>query len=221
MFESQKEITETTETNINNDVGAGTQETSISFDDYLNTIPEDRREILIKNGVRDTDTLLSSYEGLLSLKGKKGFRPDEDAPQEEKDAYRKEILKDIGVPEDGKYEFSTPEGVEDGYITDEFVNDLAKVAHDKGISQEAFQGVIDTIYPAYQQEIQAYESRIKELQEKLGESGTMNNNANASQKIDQSERADTLMREYIEAYKQGDYDTYNKKKSEYNSLKGY
>lgn len=194
----------------------------VSFDDYLNTIPEDRRNVLVKNGVKDTDTLLSSYEGLLSLKGKKGFKPDDNAPQEEKDAYLKSIYSDIGVPENGEYSFNTPEGVNPELIQEEFVNNLADVAHKNGISQNAFQSVIDTVYPAYQQEVQQYQQEIQALRAKLGE-GTMNPTADAqpTQSVDNDAVAKRLQSEYTDAHRKGDFETYNQKIAEFNKLRGY
>lgn len=197
---------------------------SISFEDYFNTIPEDKRSVLSKNGVKDTETLLSSYEGLLSLKGKKTAPlnpPGEDASDAEKAEFKKALHKHLGVPETGEYEFNTPEGVEADIINSEFVNSLAGIASEHSISAEGFQAIIDTIYPAYQEEIKGYKEQLKALQDKIGETGTMDNQATKQTTASNEERANELYAKYVELHRQNKTMEADKVFKQYTQLKGY
>ena len=196
----------------------------ISFEDYFNTIPEDKRTILSKNGVKDTDTLLSSYEGLLSLKGKKTAPlnpPPENATDAEKAEFQKALYNHLGVPETGEYEFNTPEGVDAEIIDTEFVNALAGVASKNGINASGFQAIIDTIYPAYQAEIKGYQEKLQALQEKVGETGSMDSGGNIQTTASNEQRAESLYAKYVELYGQNKILEADKVYQQFLSLKGY
>ena len=90
----------------------------------------------------------------------------------------------------------------------------------KGISSEGFQAVIDTIYPAYQEEVTAYQNEINALKAKLGE-GTMNPAPQAQVNSEsQDDIADKIWDEAIVAFGKDDMATYQKKLKAYYSVRG-
>jgi hypothetical protein len=195
---------------------------SDSFNDYFNTIPDDKKEVLSKNGVKDTETLIKSYEGLLSLKGKKGIlAPAETASDAEKTEYKSYLHKAIGVPENGEYNFDIPDGVNESTIKDDFVNKLANVSYENGISKNAFQQIINTIYPAYQEQINNYEITINEYKQRLNE-GSMNTTETVKpQQETNDEMFDSLMNKAREAHSKNDFSEYQKLQKQAFTLRGY
>lgn len=134
--------------------GEGDSPSPVDFSSYLNSLPDGDRELLQKNGVDSFEKQSKWINGLNTVLGKKGLvAPGEDATEEEISAYKQSLYKEIGVPEDGEYEFTLPEGTQEEYVSQEFLDELAGVAQEKGINNEAFQAVIDKIYSAYNEMI--------------------------------------------------------------------
>lgn len=122
----------------------------VDFDQFVSAAPKELQEAFQKNGVKDLETLTKSYNGLNSMLGKKGLiKPAEGASEDEIKAYKQSLYKEIGVPETGEYEFSLPEGIDDKYIDQKFLDELAGVAADNGVGATAFQAIIDKVMGAY------------------------------------------------------------------------
>ncbi len=122
----------------------------IDFNQFLQAAPKEFQDLATKNGVKDLETLTKSYAGLNSMLGKKGLvKPAEGAAPEEIEAYTKSLYKEIGVPENGEYEFDLPENLDEKYVDQNFLNELAGVAFKEGVGAKAFQSIIDKVYGAY------------------------------------------------------------------------
>jgi hypothetical protein len=120
---------------------------SIKYEDFISAVPPQLKELYEKNGVKDFDSLAKDYQGFVQLKGKKGLvKPSEDAPEEQKQAYQKELYKEFGVPENGEYEYELPESFKEEWVDKEFLDNLAGLAAENGIGAKAFQELITNIY---------------------------------------------------------------------------
>jgi hypothetical protein len=125
-------------------------EPTIKFEDFTKVIPQELKSLYEKNGVKDFETLKKDYEGFNILKGKKGLvKPDDNAPEELKQAYQKQLFQELGVPENGEYEYELPEIVKEEWVDQTFLDELAAVAADNGINKKAFQEVINKVYSKY------------------------------------------------------------------------
>lgn len=118
-----------------------------SFEDFKAAIPETTREAFEKNGVNDFEALDKHYTNMNSLIGKKGLiRPDESAGEDALKAYTSGLYKELGVPENGEYEFNIPESWdENSGITQGLMDSLAKLGVETGISGKAYQGIVDVL----------------------------------------------------------------------------
>ena len=177
----------------------------ITFDNILSKFSEDGQSTLTKNGVKDFDTLEKSYKGLLELKGKKGIiEPSENASDEEKSVFRESLLDKLGRPEEGKYDFEVKEEIADEYITDDFVGELASLAHKNGINNEGFQSILDHIYGNYAKVVNDFEAFKSTVQDKLGE-GSLDDSTKAVKSIDFDAEGTKKLQESIEARRKGDF----------------
>jgi hypothetical protein len=152
-------------------------EPSIKFEDFTKVIPQELKSLYEKNGVKDFDSLKKDYEGFNSLKGKKGLvKPAENAPEDVKQAYQKQLFQELGVPEDGAYEYELPEIVKEEWVDQGFLDELAAVAADNGINKKAFQEVINKVYGKFGEMVsKAMESQSQEgLKKEWGDSFTEN-----------------------------------------------
>lgn len=124
-----------------------TTTTTPSFDSFKEAMPETTREAFEKNGVSDFESLDKHYTNMNAMIGKKGLiRPEEGAGEEAMGEYNKSLFKEMGVPEDGAYTFDIPESWTEGSgITQGLMDNLAKLGLEKGISNDAFQGIVDTL----------------------------------------------------------------------------
>jgi hypothetical protein len=192
-----------------------------SFDDFSKAIPENYRTVFEKNGVKDFETLGKSYQGLLTKIGEKGLiPPKENATDEEKKAFQKEIHKYAGVPENGEYKYQLSEKIDPDYVSEEFLTNLSKLAYEKGVNNEAFDAIVNTIYEAYTADINAMTAEIQTLREKLGQEGTVDTQTQTEQVSVQSlqEKADTLMSDYYKYEKEKDIDNREKTLQEYKEI---
>lgn len=181
-----------------------TQAPSLSFDDFMKNIPENYRAVFEKNQVKDFETLGKSYEGLLSIKGKKGLiPPSENATEEERTAFQKELHKYAGVPEDGKYDFELSENVNLDYVNDDFLNELATIAFKSGINQKGFGEIVNTIYEAYTAEKDELLSEIQSLRQKLGIEGKMELPTSPAEPTDYVEAGKKEMSLYYQLLREG------------------
>lgn len=125
------------------------------FGSFVESAPNELKELFNKNGVKDFDTLAKSYNGLNSMLGKKGLvKPADDAPEAEKEAYTKSLYKELGVPEDGKYEYQLPEkfGPEGQYkdhLDQDFQKGFEEIAARNGMTSKGVQELSDHIWNAY------------------------------------------------------------------------
>lgn len=180
------------------------QAPSVSFDDFMKNVPENYRAVFEKNQVKDFETLGKSYEGLLSIKGKKGLiPPSENATEEERTAFQNELYKHIGVPEDGKYEYELSENIKEEYVDDEFVNHLAQIALDNGIPKKAFNELVNTIYEAYTAEKDELLGEIQSLKQKLGQEGKMELPTSPAEPTDYVEAGKKEMTLYYQLLREG------------------
>jgi hypothetical protein len=145
-------MTDTTQ--LDTTITTDTTVPSIDFDTYLQAVPADLKELCIKNGVKDFDSQSKWVSNLNSLIGKKGLiKPAEDASEEDKKAYLNAIYKDLGVPETGEYEYGLPESIDAEKIDSAFIDDLASIAHENGVSNNAFNALINKIYGTYAEKL--------------------------------------------------------------------
>lgn len=132
---------------------APVETTTPDFGSFVEKAPTELKELFNKNGVKDFDTLAKSYNGLNSMLGKKGLvKPGEEASEAEKEAYTKSLYKEIGVPEDGKYEYALPEVFKTDFkdhVDQEFLDKLAGVAAQNGVNGKAMQAIVDTVMGEY------------------------------------------------------------------------
>ena len=97
--------------------------------------------------MRDFETFEKSYNGLNEAIGKKGLlKPSEGADEQTMEAYQRQLNEYVGVPENGEYQFNIPESWGEGTgITQGLMDNLAKLGVSKGIGNDAFQGIVDTL----------------------------------------------------------------------------
>lgn len=121
-------------------------EVSVDFESFKSALPETTQGLLDKAGVKDFDSFSKDYETLTGLIGKKGLmRPEEGADEETINKYTQQVFKEMGIPDDGVYNFDVPEQLQSGDISQELLNDLATIGVQKGITPGAFQGVVDSL----------------------------------------------------------------------------
>lgn len=140
-----EEAMQSTETQATESQAVETQ--GVSFDTFKEALPETTRNLFEKNGVRDFETLDKSYSGLNELIGKKGLiKPDDNAPDDVRAAYKRSLYKEMGVPEDGKYDFQVPETfTAENEISQSMMDSLAKVGAEHGLSKDGFQNVVNVL----------------------------------------------------------------------------
>jgi hypothetical protein len=144
------------------------------FNEFLNKLPDNVKELLTKNGVKDFNSFAKDYEGFNVLKGKKGIvEPSEDASDEDKAAFRNNLLDKLGRPDNGEYDFDLPDGTNEDYVDQQFIDDFAKIAYENGMSKDGFQNMVDHIYSAYNKTIQSFTDDFntykRDVEKKLGE----------------------------------------------------
>lgn len=190
-----------------------------TFDNFIQTYPEEKRAVFEKQGVKDFDTLHKSYEGLLGLIGKKGLiKPNDDAPEEQKTAYKEQLFKELGRPETPEYEFAIPEGIKEDLVSNEFTDGLADIAFKNGLSKEGFQDLINHIYTAYGQHVSEIEAYKSEMAKKLGEGKIDDNSDSKINMNDMRNQASAKSKEAAEAYAKKDFIAYARLQEEANTL---
>lgn len=183
------------------------KEPNVTFEQYLSVLSEEDRGLLEKNGVDSFEKQVKWINGLNSLVGKKGLvKPADDASDEDKAKYKESLLNELGRPENGEYNFEVPETVPDEYVSDEFLNGLAKIGYENGMSTEAFQSMIDYIYDAYGETVNAIEDIKKQIEEQakegnLDDAGSQGDNSAESVR----ERAKSLAIEANQEHKKGNF----------------
>lgn len=189
------------------------------FDGFMSSLGEEDKQMLEKNGVKDVDVLMKSYRGLLGLRGKNALvKPADDASDDDKNQYRDNLMKELGRPEDGKYNFDMPDNVTDDMVSQEFIDGLAGVAHKSGMNGEGFQDLINHIYSAYATQMKTIQEEIKE---RLGEDSISDNSSTANITRDSLEtQISELQKKAMEAQKNNDYAGAAKLQSEYQQLIG-
>ncbi len=101
------------------------QEQGLSFEQYLDSQPDDYKELLSKNGVDSFEKQSKWVGGLNSLIGKKGIiPPSEGASEDDIAKFKDEVFKHLGRPEAGEYEFDLPEGIAEEYVSQDFLDEL-------------------------------------------------------------------------------------------------
>lgn len=177
----------------------------IDFSAIMSAIPEEYRSVLEKNGVKDLETLGKSYKGLVHLKGQKGLIPPrENATDEEKTAFKSELHKLIGVPDAEKgYEYTLSENIKADYVNDDFVNELANIAYENGVSNTAFEKIVNTMYEAYTQEKDEMLAEIESLKAKLGQEGSMELPSTNQEPSDYKEAGRKALQNYYILLSQG------------------
>jgi hypothetical protein len=148
---------------------------SVNFDSFKSVAPKELVELFDKNGVKDFDTLNKSYTGLNSLIGKKGLmKPVEGAPEAEVKAYNEKLYEEIGVPKDGKYEYTIPEIVPPEAVSQEFLDKLSSKAAQNGVPAKAFQEIINEVYTAYGEMLNESKPSLEGLKTEWGKDADTN-----------------------------------------------
>lgn len=180
---------------------------ALDFTTYVSALPETHKELLTKNGVDSFEKQEKWISGLNTLIGKKGIiPPDENAAPEDKQKYRETLMKELGRPETGEYEFSLPEGSKGDYYTDDFMNGLADIAFKNGMSQEGYQDVVNYIATGFNGVLAQWEKTIGEINKKLGEDKMSDGgDTKQSSKADIHQAAKAKMIEANELHRKGDY----------------
>lgn len=196
---------------------------SIDFNTYMGSLPSEAQEMYKKNGVDSFDKQTKWVAGLNTALGKKGLvRPSDDATEEAKTAYKDAILKEMGRPDDGKYEFDLPEGSKDEYYSEEFLGGLAKVAYDSGMDQKGFQNLVDAIAKPYNEFMTGLEKQLMEIKAKIGEEDKIDDNAdNVEVKLSKEQVHEQARQKLIEAndlHRKGNYNQAIKLKNEAQEL---
>lgn len=215
--------TETAATSTSSTDPASSASTSpaLDFNTYLSALPETDREIFTKNGVDSFEKQISWVKGLNEIKGKKGLlKPAETATEAEKKAYQDALYKELGRPDDGKYDYELPEGSDDSFYSDEVINKLATVAFDNGMSAEGFQKLINTIAEPYNAMIKDWGVQVTKLKEKLGEDKIDDDSTNGSAVTKDSihDEARTKRIEAEALHRKGDYKAATRLKAEADAL---
>lgn len=147
-----------------------TETPSLDFKSYSESLSEPHRELLTKNGVDSFEAQEKWISNLNSMVGKKGLiAPDENATPEERQAYRDQLLNQLGRPEDGGYNFDLPEGAKEEIYSDEVVNKLATFAHKHGLNEEGYQEAINMLNEFMTPLLTEWEGTIQKINERLGE----------------------------------------------------
>jgi hypothetical protein len=180
---------------------------SLDFNTYVSALPDTHKELLTKNGVDSFEKQEKWISGLNTLIGKKGILPpDENAPDEDKQKYRETLMKELGRPDTGEYEFALPEGSNNEYYTDDFMNGLADIAYKNGMSQQGYQDVVNYLASGFNGVLTQWEKTIGEINSKLGED-KMSDNAETktNHKAEVHQAAKAKMIEANDLYRKGDY----------------
>jgi hypothetical protein len=184
-----------------------TETPALDFNTYVTALPETHRDLLKKNGVDSFEKQEKWVSGLNSLIGKKGIiPPDESASDEDKAKYRDTLMKELGRPDAGEYEFVLPEGSKGDYYTDDFMNGLADIAYKSGMSNQAFQDVVNYIASSFNNVVGEWDKTISEINKKLGEDKIADNStASTSSKADIHQEAKAKRIQAEELYRKGDF----------------
>lgn len=200
-----------------------TSASTVDFNAYLSVLPPEGRELFKKNGVDSFDKQVKWVANLNSAIGKKGLiRPDEKATDEEKRSYRDSLLKEMGRPDDGKYEFELPEGSKDEYYSDDFLNGLALVAYENGMSKDGFQKLLAAIATPFNGLVSQWETQLGDLKKKIGSEDRMDDGANNNkvtvtrEQVREEARAKAIEAEAL--FRQGNYNAATRLKSEATEL---
>jgi hypothetical protein len=180
---------------------------AIDFNTYVSALPETHKELLTKNRVDSFEAQEKWISNLNSLVGKRGIvAPDENATDEDRQKYRETLMKELGRPDTGEYEFVLPEGSNGEYYTDDFMNGLADVAFKNGMSQEGYQDVVNYVATGFNEVLKQWEKTIEGINKKLGEDKISDAGDNKqSNKADIHQAAKAKLIEANELYRSGDY----------------
>lgn len=216
------ETTVATEAQATPEAGGTEAATSeVNFDSYINTLPEGDRELLTKNGVDSFEKQGKFINHLNTQLGKKGLIPPaDDASDEDKQKFKDDVYNTLGRPEDGVYDFDLPEGSNDKYYTDEFLNGLAGVAFDSGVSAEGFQKLVDFMGTNFNEVVKEFENKFSEISKKLGED-KVDDGANATSTVSKDSVRDQARVKKTEArtlHKQGKFAEAKRMDKEANEL---
>lgn len=196
---------------------------TVDFNAYLSALPPEGQELFKKNGVDSFDKQVKWVSNLNSAIGKKGLiKPDEKAGDDEKKAYRDALLKEMGRPDDGKYEFELPDGSNEQYYTDDFLNGLALVAYENGMSKEGFQKLLGAIATPFNQVVGEWEKKLSEIKAKIGEEDKLDDGVNNNKVVQTKEQIHEEARQKLieanELFRKGNYAAANRLKTEANEL---
>lgn len=198
-----------------------TEPTGLEFSSYLEALPEGDRELYTKNGVDSFEKQTKWVKNLESALGKKGIiPPGENATDEEKAAFRDQVYGQLGRPEDGAYDFDLPEGSNQEAYSDEFLNELAGVAYENGMTTEGFQKLINTIAGAYNQQLAEWQKYVEDVNAKLGED-KMDDSSDNSVRPDPDSIHDEAKTKLFEAnnlFREGKYKEAERMRAEANEL---
>lgn len=193
----------------------------LDFKTYAEGLSEAHRELLTKNGVDSFEAQEKWISNLNSMVGKKGLvAPDENASDEDKAAYREQLLDRLGRPEDGGYNFDLPEGAREEVFADETVNKLATFAHKHGLNEEGFQEAVNLLNELMTPLLGEWEKTIGEINKRLGED-TMNDNASSTNTVSRDtlrEQGRAKMAEASKLWSAGDFKGAEKLQSEAKEL---
>lgn len=192
---------------------------TFGFNDFINQFQPEQRQVFEKQGVKDFETLHKSYHGLLSKIGEKGLIPPKDTATDiEKSDFQKQLYKHIGVPSDGKYEYSIADDINADLVSDDFVNNLADIALKQGISKTAFETIVNQIYREFTPEYQNLVNEIEQLKSRLGQEGKMDIASQSISTQDLTLDIDAKRRDFFKAQNEGRTQDAIILKNEYNAL---
>jgi hypothetical protein len=158
--------------------------------------------------------------GLNEIRGKKGIiPPGKDAKPEDIKSFADQVYDLLGRPKEGKYNFTLPEGSKDEAYSDEFMNGLADIAFESGMSEQGFQKLVDKIATSYNEQLAEWSKFVEETKKKLGED-RMEDKGDASLKT-KADLHDEAKAKRIEAenlYRKGDYKGAERLKQESDDL---
>lgn len=127
---------------------------------------------------KDIDGLMKGYDNLAQKLGTNPIvKPNENATDEEKFAYKETLFKELGRPEtaDG-YEISFGDDMPEGFINDEHMQKIQGIAHREGVSQQALDAIVkehtsfqlSQLNELQNQNQQSIEQGTQELKQKWG-----------------------------------------------------
>lgn len=185
-----------------------TEAQGLDFKTYSEGLSESHRKLLTKNGVDSFEAQEKWISNLNSMVGKKGLvAPDENASDEDKAAYREQLLNQLGRPEDGGYNFELPEGAREEVFQQEVVDKLATFAHKHGLNEQGFQEAVNLLNEFMTPLLGEWEKTIGDINARLGED-KMDDKANSTNTVNREnlrEQGRMKMAEAAELWNNGDF----------------